>query len=53
MVLTGTVNGVCRMESNITSLMRLKPETFQRRIREAAIARLADIAAEDSKKLGQ
>ncbi len=45
LVLTGTVNGVCRMESNITALARLKPATFQRRVKAAALARLADIEA--------
>ena len=44
LVLTGTVDGQCRMESNIYTLARLKPETFQRRVRESALARLVDIA---------
>lgn len=44
LVLTGTVDGQCRMESNVSALARLKPETFQRRVREAALARLADIS---------
>lgn len=45
LVLTGTVNGVCRMESNVEALRHLKPETFAVRVRESAICRLRDIAA--------
>lgn len=44
MVLAGTVNGECRMESNVSALCRLRPEKFEQRLKESALARLKDIS---------